>query len=159
MELTAEDVMLRKVITVPSDLSLPDLERRLIDERVTGFPVVDDSVLRGVVSRSDIVRHLVLEQTIAAVATGFYEDVRGVDVPLPTSDWVARTVGKKIDEMRVKDVMSTELITVSSNAGLREVARVLTKHRIHRVLVVDNTRLLGVVSGYDFVRLYAEHRL
>lgn len=159
MDLLAEDVMRRKVVTVRPDTSLPDLERRFIDEKLTGFPVVDGDTLRGVVSRSDIVRHLVMEHTIAEVATGFYDDGRGIDIPIPASDWVAKTVGKRIDEMRVSDVMSNKLITVASDTTLRDVARLLRQRRVHRVLVVDNGRLLGVVSGSDYVRLYAEERI
>ena len=49
----------------------------------------------------------------------------------------------------VKDWMSREVITVSPDASLPEVSGLLTEHRIRRLPVVDNGRLLGIVTFGD----------
>jgi CBS domain-containing protein len=60
VQIFARDVMATKVQTVASGMSVGELERELIARRVSGFPVVDDEALVGVVSRSDIVRAIVV---------------------------------------------------------------------------------------------------
>jgi CBS domain-containing protein len=53
--------------------------------------------------------------------------------------------------MRVSDVMSTTLISVSPDMPLRDVARLLSEHRISGVPVIDDGRCLGVVSEADLL--------
>jgi len=56
----------------------------------------------------------------------------------------------------VRDLMQTELVTVTPGATVRELARLLEDHQISGVPVVDGTKLVGVVSSSDLVRLAAE---
>jgi CBS domain-containing protein len=57
-------------------------------------------------------------------------------------------------------VMSAPVITVSEETSLGEIARLLTTHRIKRVPVVRDGRIIGIVSRADLVRaLVAPPRL
>ena len=76
-ELTAADVMQAAVRTVPSAMSLPELEAEFIAASITGFPVVDDGKLVGVVSRSDVVRQICSEREITEKISDFYFDASG----------------------------------------------------------------------------------
>jgi CBS domain-containing protein len=58
--------------------------------------------------------------------------------------------------MRVKDIMSSPLVTVAPGTPLKQVARSLSEHRITGVPVVDGERLVGIVSESDLVRLEQE---
>ncbi len=53
-QLTVSDVMTREVVTVPETASVTDLVRHFRTQRVTSFPVVDGSVVRGVASVHDV---------------------------------------------------------------------------------------------------------
>jgi CBS domain-containing protein len=159
MDLTTRDVMRSHVKTVRPDLTLPDLEREFGNQKVNGFAVVDEGTLLGVVSRADVLRRLCDERSTAETASGFYEDGSGIDAPLPAPTWISETVGKHLDHLRVSDVMARQLITVSPSQPLREAARVMQQHGIHRILVTDDRRLVGVISSFDFVRLYASGRI
>jgi tRNA nucleotidyltransferase (CCA-adding enzyme) len=64
-----------------------------------------------------------------------------------------------MESLRVADVMVTSVITVGPDAPLESVARALVEHRIHRLPVVEEGRLVGLVSSTDLVRLVAEGRL
>jgi CBS domain-containing protein len=48
--------------------------------------------------------------------------------------------------------MSAPVITVGEETSLREIARLLTTHRIKRVPVVRDDRVVGIVSRADLVR-------
>lgn len=67
--------------------------------------------------------------------------------------------------MKVAEVMTAKVITVSPEASYLEVARLLVKHKISSVPVVDNNqKLIGIVSEKDLLRImypfyssYMEH--
>lgn len=64
---------------------------------------------------------------------------------------------EEFGDVRVKEVMSTDLIWVHRGTPLKEVARRMIEERIHRVLVMDNgSNLYGIISAYDLVRVVAE---
>lgn len=52
----------------------------------------------------------------------------------------------------VKDVMSSELVTISSASSLAEAASVMSQRRVGSVLIVDGPRLVGILTERDIVR-------
>jgi CBS domain-containing protein len=55
----------------------------------------------------------------------------------------------------VQAIMSHEVVSVSEGATVEEIARLMTKHRIKRVPVMKDGRLLGIVSRADIVNSIA----
>lgn len=160
MEILVREIMLRHVLTVSPDTSLTDLEQKFAAESVSGFPVVDQGRLVGIVSRSDVVRSLLLEQQVAKSTPDYYFDDTGFHVAPSTSwDEVAVRVGERLEQLEVKDVMSTHLIKVSPDQPLRQVAQILTDNHVHRVLVTEQDQLVGIITAMDLVRLMANGRL
>lgn len=157
---TAKDVMQVDVFSVESSTSLPDLERLLMAARISGCPVVDDGQLVGVVSRSDIVQQLCHERRLAERSSDFYRDETGFhEVPLVSFEDIANRVGERIESLQVKDVMAHKAWAVSSTQPLYEVAQKLTEHRIHRLPVTDQGRLIGIITTLDLVKLFADRRV
>jgi CBS domain-containing protein len=54
--------------------------------------------------------------------------------------------------LKVKDVMTTDLAKVSSNATLQQAAKKMAEYRVGNVLVVENSKLIGIVTETDMVR-------
>jgi CBS domain-containing protein len=160
MDLLVKEVMRRNVRTIAPEVTLPVLEEAFVKQGVSGFPVVDKGELVGIVSRSDIVRQLFLEHRAATTTSDFYLDEEGFhEIPLVTFEQVADRVGERIEQLKVKDVMSRALVKVSPDQPLRVVAQMLTDNHVHRVLVTEDNRLLGLVSSLDLVRLIASGRV
>ncbi|MDP6558178.1 MAG: CBS domain-containing protein [Pirellulaceae bacterium] len=160
MDLVARQIMQRNVHTIAPNVTLPDLEKEFIKEGVGGLPVVDTGKLVGIVSRSDIVRQLVLEHHVAERTSDFYFDDAGFhEIPLVTFDQIADRIGERIERLQVKEVMSHTLVKVSPNESLKMVAQTLADNHVHRVLVTEDDRLLGLVSTLDLVRLIANGRI
>lgn len=160
MSLTARDVMSENVITVPPDMPLPELERAFLAHKFGGFPVVDDGRLVGTVSRSDIVRQLCVEQSLAEMVSDYDRADAGFqNDPAETLDKIGHQVGERIEQMHVKDVMIRKPITVLPNLPIAEVAQTFAENGIHRVTVVETDQLLGVLCVDDLVRLIADGRL
>ena len=85
-----------------------------------------------------------------------YREVAGA---APDSGAVARMAGERAAAMRVRDIMTTDLIAVPVDRPVREIARDLVARDMHRVLVTEGRRLLGLVTTVDLVRAIAEGRL
>lgn len=157
MALRARDVMQTSVKTVDPEMTLADLERTLLAQRISGAPVLARGQLVGIVSRSDIVRQLSVERTLADVADDYYRDASAfVEKPVRAA---SESVANRLANLRVEDVMIRNLITVPPDAPLEVVAREMVERRIHRLLVTEGETLVGIISTVDLIRLLADGRL
>ncbi len=154
------DVMRKEVVTAAPDLLLSDLEALLVRERVTGVPVVEKGRVVGVVSRSDVVRQLELERAQLGAASAFYLEPWDVERRGPEDEErVPHAVAERLEHLRVRDVMVHHVIQVAPGAPLLEAARRMVENRVHRVIVIEEGRLVGLLSALDLVRLVAEGEL
>lgn len=153
MAMTARDIMTAPVVTVAPGLSLAALADVLISDRVGGVPVVEQGELVGEVSRSDFVRVLSLEQTLAGMAeeAEFETEFAPGEAPPP----VHAAVQRNLEKRTVREIMVTSPVTVAANTPATEVARILSDRHIHRVIVMDGAEICGVISALDLVRRIA----
>lgn len=156
MDLTARDVMTSEVFSVSPELTLIDLERDLDAQRVTGAPVVEHGKLVGIVSRSDIDRQLSRERSRSAGMAAFYLALDPGEERSAATDPTQSAI-EGLRSLRVRDIMTAEVISVAPDTGVREVARVMDERRIHRVLVLEGGQLHGLISTLDLVRVLARH--
>lgn len=140
----AQDVMTTKVTTIEAGATVREAARRMLERRVSALPVVDDrGRVIGVVSEGDLVRRAELgtESARSWWLRMFAED--------GARDYI-RTHGAA-----VADVMTQPAIGVRRATPLHEVARLMEKHRVKRLLVLEAGRLVGIVSRADLVRRIA----
>lgn len=153
MRVFAKDIMETNVKTVRFDLPFADLERRFVDDDVSGFPVVDsDQTILGVVSASDVLQRVCEERRDVEMTTAFYNDDPHMEFASMSNDWVSAELGKRTDRLCVNDVMNAHVVSVTPETSIHDVAAIMTEKKIHRVLVVDSKRLVGVISSADIVR-------
>lgn len=159
MALTARDVMRSEVQSVDPEMTLPELERAFMEKGMSGFPVVvGRDELVGIISRSDVVRHLTVERSRAEMLSDYYRDGGMGGIPAETLESIGQQVGARIERVPVKEVMLRAVVTASPEEPLRDVANKLVEHQIHRVPVVDEGRLIGIITSLDIVRVVAEGR-
>ena len=152
--LTAADIMRTKVLTVSTETTVGELLTLLAQHYVSGAPVLgaSDQVV-GVVSSTDLAQLLWIEEASGGAVTDYYRDPEGAVT------YVDSLRHSQITELLVRDVMTPYVIDVPKDAGVDHVARRMADSHIHRVLVTDGGRLLGVVSALDIVRLTADRSL
>lgn len=59
--------------------------------------------------------------------------------------------GKNSEDIKVEDIMTKDLITVSPNKTLEEAANLMTQHKIKKLPVVEEGRLVGIITASDLV--------
>lgn len=156
-KLTARDVMTPDPVTVPSHLSLPELGAFLVERRISGAPVVDaHGLLVGVVSVADLARAAGLAGGLAVPRESDYlrfGELRLVQDWEETPSSAPEPFHGDLGDHTVADIMSTLIYSVSEEAPVSEIARVMIRHHHHRVLVARDDQLLGIVTSLDLVAL------
>jgi CBS-domain-containing membrane protein len=140
-----QDIMTRSVISVRPDTALREIARLLDEHRISGVPVVDErGALLGVVSEADF---LVEAQGGTSVHRSPIARLfgRAGDVGSPGHRHFASTAS---------ELMTSPVITVGPEVLIADAAAVMTKHRINRLPVIDDGRLIGIVTRADLVRSY-----
>jgi acetoin utilization protein AcuB len=156
---TVGEVMRVEVLTVAPDLSLPELESRLLKRRVGGYPVVENGRLVGIVSRSDIVRQLSVERSVGGALANFDPNESSDAALEKVVASISEYIGRRMEVLTVRDAMITEVITARPDEALVEAARRMLEARVHRLPVVEDGALRGILTSSDFVRLFADGQL
>lgn len=140
---TVEDLMRRDVITIDPDASVRALARLLQDRGVSGVPVVDDDVrLVGTVSLTDI---LWLSDRLPPLLhrSGGGEDGE--------EDAGRGEGGSELG--RVRDIMTPDVFGLEPSASVLELLDFFARTGLHRAPVVEEGRLVGIVSASDLLPL------
>ncbi len=140
------DLMTTDVVTVRTSTPLKEVARLLLDRRISGVPVVDDAgAVLGVVSEADFLRKEAVEPSHRR---------------RPGLRWLVHDRHADEDRQRVAAVsageaMTAPAITIEADRPLSEAARRMTEARIKRLPIVEDGRLVGILTRSDVVRAYA----
>jgi CBS domain-containing protein len=143
------------VVAVDPSLSLSEVERVLSEKGVGGAPVMDASGrVLGIVSMKDVLERYAQDPDA--------RPRRGRDVdPFPLEDAfepeeeLPFASEERDAQETAADVMTAEVHWVPADADLGEIARTMVGHRIHRVLVRENERYVGLISTLDVLEALA----
>ena len=134
----AKDLMTTPVVTVRSDTPAKEAARLLASRGFTALPVVDDDTLLGVVTEADLIDGRILPGPRSLIG----------DDPPPPSEPRAHLVA---------DAMTSDPVVVASTTDAVEVARVMLDRHLRTLPVVDDGRLVGIVTRRDLLRTIARH--
>jgi CBS domain-containing protein len=150
------EVMTREVICADAEMTVFELDRLLVDQRVSGAPVLDDGLIVGVISIVDVLRAIAQEQLDPQRVSAFYLSPFSLALP-SLEQLVARrgTLAGQLADWRVRDFMSTQLVIVSSSDPVVTAAQRMMDHKVHRLLVIDDRTLAGIVTAFDLLPLVA----
>jgi CBS domain-containing protein len=142
----AVDVMTTDVITVDPDTTVQALAAMLAERGISGAPVVDSSGrLVGIISEGDL-----LHRAEIGTARRHRERRRSWWLDHFASD-LAREYVKSHGRI-VKNIMTRDVVTVTEDTDLADVAALLEAKRIKRVPVVREGKIAGIISRANIVR-------
>ena len=142
------DVMNRNVISVPPDATVEEAAKTMLSRDISGLFVVDTKgELAGIVTEGDLLRR---DELGTQRHRAWW--LRLLVSPGRQAADFTHTYGRQ-----VKDVMTADVIAVAASAPLEDVVETMEKHRIKRLPVVENNRVIGVVSRSDMLRYLIGH--
>lgn len=142
MQFYVKDIMSTDLITVREDAVIRDLIKIFADNDISGVPVLDkDGYISGVVSSIDILKNesshnFYIEPFMKNIEISLFEDAKFFDQPIST-------------------IMSKDLYTISPDDTVAGMAKIMHENRIHRLLVTEYDKLVGIVSSFDLLKLLA----
>ncbi len=149
----ARDLMERDVITVTPETRIIDVHRLFVDEEIHGAPVVGkDGLVHGVVSSLDLLRVVrdELEPGAKATTTTYFRD----ELPYSRPDWLEmpEDFQCRMQDLTAADAMTRDIVAVGLDATVDDIARTMREQHVHRVLVIEDRALIGVISTFDLLR-------
>ena len=145
--LTARDIMSKEVVSVKIETSLKDLAHTFVETRFSNLPVLDDDgVLVGTISETDLVEqqrplHIPTVMTLFDWVFSFGNEKR-------FKEEVDRVTAATVGELYHKDP-----VTCSPDTTVRELAALMSQHKVHLLPVVEDGKMLGVVARLDLIRV------
>jgi CBS domain-containing protein len=141
-----KDVMTRNVIWVGPDESIMKAARLMLQNRISGLPVIDkDGELMGIVTEGDFLRRG--ELGTQRRRPKWLEFIVG---PGRLADEYVHAAGRKVDE-----VMTTDPVTVGEGDSLETVVELMERRHVKRLPVTRGGRVVGIISRSNLMHALA----
>ncbi|MDK2800137.1 MAG: hypothetical protein PWP27_1943 [Clostridiales bacterium] len=141
-----KDIMTKEVIVVNKENTIKEVAHKLIENKITCMPVVDEANhVVGVISEKDLIYKEIDPSMPATV-----EYLGGIIFLGGTDEYQEEL--RKLTATKVEQMMSKEVIAVSQDENIHEVARMLVDKGINSVPVIEQDKLVGIVSSTDIVK-------
>ena len=151
-----EELMATDVVTTTPHATLKEIDELFNLNSISGAPVVDDGVLVGVISQSDVIRVLYDEQISASEVSQYFMSPFPISMPAVSAlNLETAKIADRMVNTKVQDVMTPIPVTVAPDHNVRDAAQRMIDARVHRVLVTQNDELVGILSSLDLVGLVA----
>jgi CBS domain-containing protein len=128
-------IMTKNVVTLTTQDHLETAEEIFKRQHLRHIPIVEGKKIVGLLSYTDLLR------------ISFADAVTDYDTEVDTSVY---------NLFSIEQVMIKNVITVSPEATIKEVAEFLTTQEFHALPVVENDKLLGIVTTTDLIKYLLE---
>jgi CBS domain-containing protein len=133
--LKVEDVMTTSLRVTAPDCPIAKVTRDMTSYRFRRLPVVSDDVLYGIITATDIMQYLGSREVFARLTTGNVAEITALPV---------------------RTLVAGGLITTTPDRSINEAAREMLKRNIGALPVIEESRLIGLVTEFDLVRAFAK---
>lgn len=144
------DIMTTEVMAVQPETRVDEIARLMSQYNISGLPVIDsNNYVVGVVTELDMIvrnTHFKLPGFIF-----IFDNMIPLEMPGHYRDRLEKVLGTTAGE-----IMSEPAVTISPAATIEELAELMVDRRMNPIPVVEDDRLVGIVSRSDIIRLMAE---
>ena len=138
--------MTEEIITVTKSTSIKKLSDLFIKHKVNGFPVLDEEgQLIGIVTEKNLIeqsKNLHIPTVIALFDAVIYlESGKNFEEEV-----------KRYSGTQVEDIFTSNVVTVSPNADIHEIASLMADKSVHSIPVVEGKKILGIIGKLDIIK-------
>lgn len=143
-----KEIMKKKVIYFSPNDSIFKVAKIFSQKNISGAPVVENGKVVGVISETDIIKFIRMK---------FPSSIAAPQLSLLILNFLKNTFGfreevKKVSKLRVKDLMSKKVVSISPKASILEAAEKMEKFDVQRLPVIEKGKLVGIISRADLVK-------
>ena len=146
----AREIMETNVITIKRETTIEEIAHVLTDNNISGVPVVDDNnKVIGMVTEKDLL-YKDIEPRFPAVVELlggliFVKGVRHYNEEL-----------RKLVATKAEDIMTKGVISINGDAEVEKIAEIMVEKDINRIPVVEDGKIIGIISRADIVKYIAK---
>lgn len=129
-----DEVMTRSLLVQQPDCELSMVTRVMTENQFRRLPIVKNDVLFGIITATDIVRYIGTGRVFEKLVTGNVAEVMSIPV---------------------RDLFSGKLFTIEPYATVTDAARAMMAKKVGALPVIDQGRLIGLVTEFDLVRAFS----
>ncbi|MGE5381065.1 MAG: CBS domain-containing protein [Methylocystaceae bacterium] len=142
----AKDIMTHEVIMVSPEENVDQVTKLLVEHKISGIPVVDsENHLVGIVTEKDLM--VKAKELKVPFYLTVFDSIIYLENPNKFKDEI-----KKYTARKVKDVMTTQVITAEEDTPVSDIVELLTEHNINRVPIVRRNKVIGIVTRNDVLK-------
>ncbi len=147
----AKDIMVREVVTLGPDDTIAHATTKFAEHNISGCPVCDEeSVIVGMLSEADILSHM--KTQYKSLKMRYPPEVMfGISFEEEKKDREIAQAFEEIGALKVRDLMSRDIFFVTANDSVQRIVRLMVRNKINRVPVVENGKLVGIVTRGDVI--------
>ena len=141
-------VMVKDVITVPQTMQLGEVAKLMLEKGIGSVPVMDGDKMVGIVSKADFVTLAVgIAFDKITVKELMTKDLKSVS---PTERLIH---ARRVKEVSVEDIMSSNPIFTSKDETISEVSKIMMETGYNGLPVVEDGKVVGIITQTDILRL------
>ncbi|NYT19117.1 MAG: CBS domain-containing protein [Methanosarcinales archaeon] len=146
-----KDIMSSSVIVCSPEDPISSVAQLLKKENISGVPVVSGGSVVGIVSEGDLLKLLEIPEHGGLWLPSPFEVIE-----IPIRELISWEDTKKmlsdVGSRPVSDIMEKDIFTVGLESSVEDASRLMTKHKINRLPVVDDDELVGIITRGDIIR-------
>lgn len=140
----ASDIMTTSIVCASPDMSVHEAANLMVSAGISGLPVVNESGrLVGMITEGDLMHRV-------EIGTGVQQRASWLEMLISTTEHASRYVREHAN--KVRDLMSTDVSTVTEACSLADIAELLERRHIKRVPVMRDGKVIGIVSRANLIR-------
>ena len=146
------DVMTKSVITCKPSDKVEDLVKLMSAKDISGVPVVEGDKVAGIVTEGDIMKLLAVpESTHNLWLPSPLETL--LEIPFKEALQLRKlqTDFKDVGQQPVSNIMKKHVISISPDDDIEDAANLLVKHKINRLTVLKDGKLVGIITRDDII--------
>jgi len=146
-----KDVMNPKLVFCKPDDTVRDAAKILKENSISGAPVLDGEELVGIISEADLLKLLILPEKGELWLPSPFEVI---EVPIrELLGWEdTKKMLSDVGSTRVEEIMTRDVHTISSEASVEEASEHMIRHKINRLPVTEDNRVVGIVTRGDIIQ-------
>ena len=150
----AKDIMKKNVITINDGDPVVKALGLMKKHNISGLPVLDKgNKLVGIVTDGDILRALDVPRPDDNIVSPPPFDILEAVIKAKMEEWDVERSLEAWKSGRIKDIMSKPVITASPDTAVEDLVDMMLNHNINRIPIVDNEKLVGIVTRFDLIRV------
>jgi len=132
-----KEIMTTNLVVESSDCPLSVATKVMVENHFRRLPIVSENIFLGIVTATDLIRYIGTGQVFSKLVTGSDSEVMNVPI---------------------RELMSTDLLLTDPDMSIAELAEVMVERGIGAVPVIENERLIGLVTEHDMVSALSKNQ-